>query len=252
MADEALPQRRCEIYAWVCPTTGTLVYVGKTSAGIGVRMASHRTTALRKAKNASHLWLKDRLDAGLTVEAVHLATCSVAESSRVERDWIAKLGGVSALLNERVGGNGNPGVGRVKWTPEAIGLLGKIHDGELAARLGCERGTVSYRRRALGIKPRKQSLPASTITLPLDITARLGTCPDYLLAMELGVSKFVIAKHRRRLAIPSHAETSGANGHFQRTDRGVRRKPLSREVEARLGTVPDCTIAMELGYRSAS
>lgn len=238
--------RTSEIYAWLHPISGAPVYVGKTSAGISTRMTAHRTTAKRKAKTRSHRWLRRQMRWGFKVEAVLLATCSVEASSRIEREWIAKLEADYPLLNERVGGHGNPGVGRVDWSPEVVSLLGVRNDAELADMLGCNRGTVGYRRRVLGIKPVKQPLPASTITLPPEVLAALGDKPDYVLAQSIGVSRFVIAKHRRAAGIPSYAEETGHSGRFG-SGRVKERRVLPPEIKSRLGKEPDYLVGRDAG-----
>lgn len=246
------PRRRVIIYAWVCPDTGRPVYVGKTSQTLGTRQRSHRREATKKSRTPKHLWLRDLLAAGKVPEIVELERCSVEASSFVERVWIRLLDERFELLNLSPGGGGNPGVGRVRWTPELTALLGVIHDPELAALAGCDRGTVAYRRTVLGIAAcPDRELPPNTVTLSEDIIARLGSVPDYILAKEIGISKFVISKHRRRLGILPCATSTGQNGTFKSGEPHRRWRPKSpdllAEIAAQLGTMTDEALAKRYG-----
>ncbi len=249
MADDEIRQRRCEIYAWLCPLSGTPAYVGKTSAGIAARMASHRHTALRKARTPAHLWLRLHLLDGREVEARKLEECTVGESSRVERKWIALLEKDQVLLNSRVGGHGNPGVGRIEWTEERLAALGTVSDVALAQRIGCDRATVTYRRRVLNI-PRCKQEYFLRIGLAEHIVGRLGLLPDYVLAKEAGVSKAVIRDRRREAKIPSYATLTGEDGRIKCYAPHRRWKSLPPEVIALLGKVPDYVVGQMVGLTS--
>lgn len=248
MASPSVLQRVTQIYAWVCPLTGDIVYVGKTATPLAHRMRCHRGKARRHPKTPAERWLGAQLAQGLRVHVLVVDTCTVADSSKVEREWIAHFG-LENLLNVRVGGHGNPGAPRVCWTPERMALLGTMSDAEIAKQIGCGREAVTYRRNLAGIPRAKQKLPANTITLPLDILARLGTQPDYTLAAEIGVSKFVIAKHRRLRGLPSYSEVSGQDG---RVKPGIPLKapqPMPSWAKEKLGKVKDYLLADALGWK---
>lgn len=247
-----VPDRACTIYAWACPDSGLIVYVGKTSVALNVRMAAHRNSAMRHPKTPAHRWLRDLLRAGRSVEVSALEACTVAQSSERERAWIAEFESTGVpLLNVRTGGHGNPGVGRVDWTPARLALLGKVSDRALAAMIGCESSTVGYRRRAHGIAACPQAKPSTTKTLAPSLLSQLGTAPDHRLAKAAGVSKFVIAKHRRRLGIPSFAAATGNDGRIRNGARGRRAPALPAEAIALLGEVPDYVVGQMVGLSSA-
>jgi hypothetical protein len=250
MGAQDLTLRRAKIYGWVCPVTGDVVYVGKTSTPLNQRMVCHRGKARRHPKLPSELWLREQMDLGYEVEAIVLDECSVADSSRTEMEWIAHFG-LDSLLNVRVGGHGNPCPSKIEWTPERVALLGKKTDADLARTFGCNRRAVSYRREILGISAVPKAmhpLPDTTITLPLDIQMRLGTEPDYLLARDLGVSKFVIAKHRKIKGISSYAEETGVDGRLKPGEPHLQWEPMPEWAVVRLGIVQDYLLAEELGW----
>lgn len=212
--------RETLIYAWLCPLSGRPMYVGKTSQPLALRMKGHLRLARKGDESPKYRWLA----ANPMARAVVLQVTSVALSSSVERRWVRRLSRYQ-LLNVATAGAGNPGVGRVKWTPEIDALLGVVTDSDIAARLGCERKTVSYRRKCLGIRasfdrsknvaPPKNGGWNRTI-IPAEIEARLGTQPDYVLAAEIGVDKSVISGARRRAGVMSYAELSGRNGKIRK------------------------------------
>lgn len=210
--------RRVLIYAWLDPDTGKPVYVGKTSAGIKARMRNHRREALQGSPTRKHVWLRGVLEEGKTVGIAELEWCDVANSARVEAEWLTKLGGCGVLLNQVAAGCGNPGVGRVKWMPDKIALLGTASDERVAEILGCNRATVSYRRNVHGIARYPVQSPPNIINLPEAVIDRLGTVPDYQLAAEIGVSKWVVAEARRDRGIPSYAKATGNDGRIKTGD----------------------------------
>src|ERR1700744_721687 len=160
------------IYAWVCPLNHAVVYVGKTAVSLKDRMYSHRREALGHYLTKKHQWLKDIINQGLFPDVVDLYHCSVEESAFWERHYIAYYKSLGCeLLNIAVGGGGNPGCGRIIWTPELDAKLGKYHDIELARELGCNRKTVAYRRKILGNIPveKKQAPPPNKLRLSSEI-----------------------------------------------------------------------------------
>lgn len=142
----------------------------------------------------------------------------------VERRWVRRLSARFTLLNQATAGAGNPGVGRVKWTEESLGRLGRVPDSELALELGCERKTVSYRREVMGIAAsfdRKNNTPPPSmggwnrVDLGAEIVALLGTAPDHEIARRAGVSKKRIMKERHARELPSYAERTGFDGRIK-------------------------------------
>jgi hypothetical protein len=214
-----MPNKRTSIiYAWLCPDTGKPVYVGKTSQTLTLRMNAHRHEAA-KGKTAKARWI-----AGHVPRIVLLDRCSVSSSAAVERRWQRRLSVRYELLNQKISGCGNPGIGRVKWTDELIAKLGKMSDSDIASQIGCERKTVSYQRECRGIAAsfdRTNNIPPppmggwNRLTLSQDIIDRLGTEPDYIIGNSAGVCKSVIARMRKRLGIASYAFATGNNGRIR-------------------------------------
>jgi len=212
--------RIVRIYAWICPTSGVPVYVGKTSQPVTNRMFSHSRMAKKLDQSPKYVWLRSNPFPRIIV----LEETSVAASSSIERRWVRRLSRFR-LLNVATAGAGNPGIGRVLWTPAVDARLGTVPDSEIASDLGCDRKTVSYRRKCLGIPAsfdRKNNSPPPSHggwnkkVLPQSVISRLGSIPDYLLANEAGVDKSVIAKTRVAAGIQSYAETTGNNGRIKK------------------------------------
>ena len=174
------------------------------------RVDNHLGSARRKAKTKFHRWLALNQ---ANFRVLVLADVSFEESGAAEMRWIRRLDKRFPLLNMKEYSTGNPGAGRVDWNDEALALLGNRSDTAIAAVLGCNRQTVAYRRELLGIPryPDQHKTP-NEIFLDLVTISKLGTEPDYKIAQVLGISKFVIAKHRKRMGIPSYAEATGNNG----------------------------------------
>ncbi len=216
--DETAQPRTSKIYVWFCPLTDSAVYVGKTSMLMARRWSNHKNQALRKPKTPKEHWLKNILELGMMPRIEVLEEVSVEESSERETYWALKYGADTDLLNcDRVGA-GNPGVGRVDWTPEIIALLGKIADSKIAKMVGCERKTVAYRREILGIPPSfdlsdmKPPPPMgghNKIDFPPHIIELLGTMPDYKVAEIAGCTKAPIMRLRNTLGIDCYAKAAG-------------------------------------------
>ena len=244
-----MEKRKAFIYSWTCPLTSKVVYVGKTSVSIRDRMRSHRREAFRKNNTPKHYWLAEILIKGLEPIVAELQQCLSEESGRFECEWIDYFTNQGCiLLNEAVGGGGNPGIGRIKWTPEIESRLGTVHDPIIAAELGCNRGTVAYRRRVLGIKrcPIPQSKPQEII-LPQSVIDRISKEPDYQIASSIGVSKFVIRKYRQRHNMPSYAELTGNDGRAGAHNKIGKKYNLSPEIISQLGRIPDYMVAEKAG-----
>ena len=247
-----MEKRKAFIYSWTCPITFKVVYVGKTSVSIHDRMRSHRREAFRRKNTPKHLWLSGILTKGLQPIVTELQQCLSEESGFYECQWIDHfINQGCKLLNKAVGGGGNPGMGRINWTSDIISRLGTVHDSTIAAELGCNRKTVSYRRRVLGIKEclLPQSKPQEII-LPEYVLERLGKEPDYIIARDIGVSKFTIGNYRKKNNISSYAKNTGNNGRIKlgnRPTRSYNTPILSPEVIDRLGKVFDHILAIESG-----
>lgn len=241
-----MTSRRSIIYTWICPYTGNPVYVGKTSVSLKTRIDTHRLKAKRRPETRSHIWLRDILARGDDITVVELETCRDTAASYVERQWIAILSERFVLLNTGLGGEGGPCQRQFAWTEDVIRLLGTISDQALSSQLGCNRRTIAYQRDLRGIPPfPEKPKPFTTVVLLPDTIERLGKEPDYLVAKRLGVSKFVIAKHRKLLGIPPCAEATGRNG---RIPKGFNRYPETPpEIVALLGTMTDEDLAKIAG-----
>ena len=122
--------RKSVIYIWLCPVTGRPVYVGKTSQPIARRMATHRREALKYA-TPKHQWL---VNLGRNPRIVIAEETTIEASAKCERRWVTRLKRFE-LLNARVAGAGNPGIGRVVWSAELVSKLGKVPDSILAKEI---------------------------------------------------------------------------------------------------------------------
>lgn len=78
------------------------------------------------------------------------------------------------------------------WTSEAIALLGKMPDTEVADRLGISNFPVKKKRQELGIQAYKRPLPEITP----EIASEFGSVSDGVIARRLGVSVSYIRKAR--------------------------------------------------------
>jgi hypothetical protein len=216
--------RMSVIYVWLCPDTGVPIYVGKTSQPLAIRMASHRRLAIKGDLSPKYVWLRKCLSKGKEPLVIALERVDVERSAIIERRWVRRLSVRFDLANLAMAGAGNPGVGRVVWTPEIDALLGTVADSVLAKRLGCERKTVSYRRECLGIKAshdRSNNTPPpnmagwNKLTLDDDIISILGTMPDHAVAKIAGVGKKKITSERNRRGIQSYASATGNDGRIK-------------------------------------
>lgn len=187
-------------------------------------MRSHLREARRHPSTPKHSWLRELVDGGLMPRLVTLQTVTPKASPAVERRWVRRFARRYDLLNVAPAGSGNPGVGRVRWTPEVDQLLGCVPDSEIATMMSCERKTVAHRRQCLGIPAsfdRKNNTPPPNMAgwnrkaLPAEIESQLGKMPDYQLAAAAGVDKSVIARLRRKRGIPSFAASTGNDGRIR-------------------------------------
>lgn len=215
--------RRSLIYVWLDRTTGRPVYVGKTSATVELRMRTHERVSGR-GKTEKDRWLASEIRNGRYPVVRVVDTCEVSRSSAVERRWHSRLSARFDLLNVARPGAGNPGIGRVQWTPELDDLLGSVADAVIAERIGCHRKTVSYRRECLGIPAafdRTRNVPPpnlggwNRVDLPDEIIAELGTAPDHVIARRAGTSKYLIGRARAARGIPSYAQATGNDGRIR-------------------------------------
>ncbi len=216
--------RMSVIYVWLCPDTGAPIYVGKTSQPLSIRMAAHRRAALKGDLSQKYVWLRKCLSEGKEPVVIALERVDVKRSAIIERRWVRRFGARFDLANVAVAGAGNPGVGRVVWTPEIDVLLGTVADSVIAKRLGCERKTVSYRRECRGIeasydRTNNMSPPNrggwNRKTLSEDVISLLGTMPNHAIAKIAGVNKTKIAKERNRRGIRSYASSTGNDGRIK-------------------------------------
>lgn len=221
-------KRIARIYTLVDPVNGKVFYVGQTISSLSSRLSSHVRDVKKNPQWAKSKRIRKIMDAGLRPLIYEVATLqdfTKQELRDTEQAWIDfyKLGhkGVTNLADSTSGGSGTRRT--VDWTDEVIALLGKIPDQELADQLGCDRKTVEYRRKVLGISKcgnRTRSNPPdmggwNVIDLPDNVVSKLGTMPDYKLGEMFGYCKSVIARHRRRLGITSYGKMTGNDGKYK-------------------------------------
>ena len=136
---------------------------------------------------------------------------------------------------------GRPGRPRRQWTKEELALLGRLHDTEVARRLGIGRRFVWSKRRELGIPARTEKEIEARWTP--ERLAQLGKVPDRQLAAEMGLTPAAVAAFRERRGIARRKSKPGTR---------PTRQPWTPERVRRLGTVPDETIAKEMGLTRAA
>lgn len=181
---------------------------------ISRRVKNHVGSSKRKAKTPFHLWLKENTK---NFKVIILDKVPFSESSKSEMRWIKRINYKFPLYNVKSYSTGNPGVGRVVWTDYLLSLLGKTSDTKISKIMGCSRGCVTYKREQLGIPVYNQDRGQSQrVILDLTFISRLGSEPDYIIANDAGVSKFVVARYRKKMNIPSYAEKTGNNGKIKK------------------------------------
>lgn len=130
------------------------------------------------------------------------------------------------------------------WTPENVALLGKMSDGDVAARIGGKADAVRHKRKTLKIKPFKskhgltKGKPRINFNWTEEALNLLGTKTDKEIALLLGLSSSGVARKRRLLGIA---------GKGQFLDPVV--IPLS--LVRRLGKWTDAKIAKEMGVSAS-
>jgi hypothetical protein len=87
------------------------------------------------------------------------------------------------------------------WTPEALGLLGKISDYALAKKSGIERSAITVMRNKNGIAP--FSIKGRTWNWTDDQLSLLGTAPDGVVAIQIGggIHRSTVSGKRKKLNI---------------------------------------------------
>lgn len=216
--------RVARVYALICPETKVPRYVGKTSQRLLDRLNSHIQSSKRVVDGPKAKWISALLASGKRPEIHLLAEVSIEAGAEAEREWLEKLAGHD-LLNVAPAGSGNPFGSTFQWTPEIDAKLGVLSDSDIAAELGCDRKTVTYRRNCLGIsaggsRANSKAPPPmggwNKITIPDAVIERLGTVPDKALAREIGADKSVIASARKARGIPSFAAQTGNDGRIRK------------------------------------
>lgn len=112
---------------------------------------------------------------------------------------------------------------RIVWTDEALAMLGKCPDSEIALFVGCSPSTVSEKRHKLSIPICSdiKSIPPNMggwnkKTLPQEIVNQIGKMPDTQLAQIAGVDKTTIRRLRHKMGVPSYGESFGYNTCFKK------------------------------------
>ena len=111
----------------------------------------------------------------------------------------------------------------------------------VAKRLGIGRRFVWSKRRELGIPARTEKEIEARWTP--ERLAQLGKVPDRQLAAEMGLTPAAVATFRERRGIARRRSKPGTR---------PTRQPWTPERVRRLGTVPDETIAKEMGLTRAA
>ncbi len=117
---------------------------------------------------------------------------------------------------------------RLEWTPELIAKIGTMSDAKLARELGIKPGTVTHRRRLLGIEPFRRQRAARQWS-SADI-ALLGKMSDRVVAEITGRSLAAVYTARRERGIAGAEQTRWLPPHLDM-----------------LGKVPDGEIAELVG-----
>jgi hypothetical protein len=166
--------------------------IGCNVQAVEARRAKLGIRAFRTAPEVD-LELLDALAGKLTdKEAARLAGCSVITVSRRRK----KLG-VSPYKKETNAQKTDKRASeRIDWRSEEKNL-GRVTDGELAKKLGCQDKTVAARRRKLGLEP--FSKPKRIDWEIID--GHLGESPDEALAERFSCSTYAIKKRRAQLGI---------------------------------------------------
>lgn len=95
---------------------------------LAARMSSHHRLARKGDATSKYDWLR----ANPFVRVVVLDHVPIRQSASCERRWVSRLSRRFTLLNTAQAGSGNPGIGRVDWTPDIIAMLGTVADSEIA------------------------------------------------------------------------------------------------------------------------
>jgi hypothetical protein len=167
------------------------------------------------------------------------------------------------------------------WTRGRLGRLGTVSDGDLARKWRVPRARVAYRRQVEGIPPFRPA--ARAIRWTATMTRQLGTVPDQALAGRLGIGIGAVRLARERRGIPPArpyrakvVRSDALRPELARPNEVAARRTgvsvatittLRRELDvpppprptvwkkrvlARLGKVPDGTLARELGLKPST
>lgn len=210
-----------KIYALIDPNNHAVRYVGQTVNSLDRRLQAHYRAARRGVPKGGGKvkWLLGLEAAGGRPIIRLLEECSEHEWREAERRWIGKFSG---LLNSKRGGGGGSQLRLSAGLPQSVvERLGKVADAVLAAEIGVTRKAISYYRDQIGIAASfdrsRNTLPPprKARPLPAECVALLGTEPDWKLAPRYGVSKYTIARARKRRGIASYAEATGNDGRIK-------------------------------------
>ena len=212
-----------KIYSLVDPLNNEVRYVGQTTQNLPDRLRSHVDKSKRyKDNTAKAVWIRKVLDSGNT-PSIHLLEMVDDDKKReAENKWISFY---PNLLNTAPAGAG----GRFdrKFSDKYIEYLGVLSDGEVAEMVGVTRKAIVYHRKKMGIKAsnnlRRMKPPPNMggwnkHVISDSVMSNLGDKPDYILAIEEGVNKNVIARARRKNGIPPYSITSGNTGKFKKKE----------------------------------
>lgn len=217
----------CKVYTLSDPRTGTIRYVGRTVQTLQQRLANHIGEARKGKLHPRAVWIRSVLDSGFLPTIAVVDSVPNENARNAEREWTKRLldQGCDLVNSNLAGGGCTYPKKRAKWTPETLGMLGKVADAVIADMVGVTRKAVSYERTKLGIEApfdRTRNVPPppmaghNRVELSDDVIALLGTMPDYKLAAIAGVSKKRIIAERHRRSVSSFAEQTGNTGQYKK------------------------------------
>lgn len=226
--------RLVTIYQWVCPQTGLPVYVGKT-VNFHKRIYEHKHQALRHARSAKDIWLRNELEMGRDLLVTVIDRVPIRRTKQSEAAAIQTARMVNPdLFNIMSTGAQRVGVKKRVWDFKFDEMLGKISDPELARRTGNAVTTVTKRRLALSIPSFRGRRWTD------DVVSLLGKVPDDVIAARLGIFASAVQWQRTKRGISRWRDPKSANDRaeiIRLKDLGLSRLEIINAVQASSSTV---------------
>jgi DNA-binding CsgD family transcriptional regulator len=123
---------------------------------------------------------------------------------------------------------------RIEWTRPMLSLLGTGTDKDVAAELGLDVGSVSRKRKGLGIEPYGRPSVETGLGWSKREDALLGTAPDHVIARRIHKRRSAVAYRRMVLEVPPFLPAPPA-------------VKWTKKMRDRLGELPDSEIARRFG-----